>query len=127
MNITDLNECLSELPEISVHDLYSKRQPIESAIRWTGEDALDAHSTDCVGPIVVDNCGIEYVVHAMDALLEKAHACHEPITCDAKVSRVTRPNNTVFFQDMTHSCDISPDLRRALLAFAVTKALAKVA
>jgi hypothetical protein len=102
MNITDLNECLSELPEISVLEFF-RGPPVESPFRWTGEDAIDAHSADLIGPIFVDDRGIEYVVH---------------MSSEKKVSRVTRPNNTVRFQDMTCSSDVPPDLRQALIVFA---------
>jgi hypothetical protein len=53
MNITDLNECLSELPEISVLEFYRPRSPISGPFSWaicdtTAEGSLAAETCQIV-------------------------------------------------------------------------------
>lgn len=116
MHIADLNECLEELPEISVLE-YFRSRPAGARFRWTGKDAVDADSKDFVGPIFVDDRAVEYVVHRTLGAPAR----------EAKVSRVTRPNGTTRLQDMTCSDDISHDVRKALLAFVADAAALKKA
>ena len=40
MNITDLNECLSELPEISVMEFYRPRSPISGPFNWAVRETV---------------------------------------------------------------------------------------
>lgn len=107
MHITDLNECLAELPEISVLELFRARPP-GASFRWTGEEAIDGGPSDLVGPICVDEHAIEYVVRPV---LNGATVSH------AEVCRVTRPNNTLQFRDMTRSRDVPASVKKALIAF----------
>ena len=109
MHLSDLNECLTELPEISVLEYFRPRQSIGSSFRWTGEEAIDGGPTDLVGPICVDDRGIEYVVRPVP---EGTMINRQPEVC-----RVTRPNNTVQFHHMTRSCDVPAGVRRALIDF----------
>jgi hypothetical protein len=115
MHIADLNECLAELPEISVLE-YFRRRPAGGPFRWTGKDAVDG-ADDFVGPIFVDDRGIEYLVRTSGIMPDA-----EPRVC-----RVTRPNDTRRVQDMTRSSDVPTDLRKALVAFVADYAALKMA
>jgi len=44
MHITDLNECLSELPEISILEFFRPRSPVSGPFSWSMEQPVDRPS-----------------------------------------------------------------------------------